>query len=63
MPDILSLLQLNKYSHLEDGGWWCNAGVDPRSFSASQRSQAAMNLKSNFKLLTTGTLVFSQFVN
>ncbi|MBW4558059.1 MAG: DUF3854 domain-containing protein [Trichormus sp. ATA11-4-KO1] len=23
---------LNRYQHLEKGGWWCNAGVDPRSF-------------------------------
>lgn len=32
----LSTGMLNKYSHLEDGGWWCNAGVDPRSFSANE---------------------------
>ncbi|MBC6435970.1 DUF3854 domain-containing protein [Nostoc sp. HG1] len=32
----LSAGMLNKYSHLEDGGWWCNAGVDPRSFSANE---------------------------
>lgn len=30
---------LNQYSHLEDGGWWCNAGVDPRSFASLQPSQ------------------------
>ncbi|MBE9052760.1 DUF3854 domain-containing protein [Nostocales cyanobacterium LEGE 11386] len=27
---------LNRYQHLEKGGWWCNAGVDPRSFSDLQ---------------------------
>ncbi|MBW4456337.1 MAG: DUF3854 domain-containing protein [Nostoc indistinguendum CM1-VF10] len=35
----LSTGMLNKYSHLEDGGWWCNAGVDPRSFASLQPSQ------------------------
>ena len=35
----LSTGMLNQYSHLEDGGWWCNAGVDPRSFASLQPSQ------------------------
>ncbi|MCC5625315.1 DUF3854 domain-containing protein [Nostoc sp. CHAB 5715] len=29
----LSASILNRYSHLEDGGWWCNSGVDPRDFA------------------------------
>ncbi|MCC5618215.1 DUF3854 domain-containing protein [Nostoc sp. CHAB 5836] len=29
----LSASMLNRYSHLEDGGWWCNSGVDPRDFA------------------------------
>jgi len=24
---------IRAYSHLEAGGWWCNAGVDPRTFA------------------------------
>lgn len=28
----LSSGMLRKYAHLEQGGWWCDAGVDPRSF-------------------------------
>ncbi|WP_375471377.1 MobF family relaxase, partial [uncultured Nostoc sp.] len=24
---------INAYSHLDAGGWWCDAGVDPRSFA------------------------------
>ncbi|MBW4689210.1 MAG: DUF3854 domain-containing protein [Komarekiella atlantica HA4396-MV6] len=24
---------LKRYSHIEKGGWWCEAGVDPRSFA------------------------------
>jgi hypothetical protein len=27
---------LQNYAHLEQGGWWCNAGVDPRSFANLQ---------------------------
>ncbi|RCJ19075.1 hypothetical protein A6770_32360 [Nostoc minutum NIES-26] len=30
---------LNRYAHLEAGGWWCNAGVDPRSFLDLQPGQ------------------------
>ncbi|BBD63416.1 hypothetical protein NIES2109_62660 (plasmid) [Nostoc sp. HK-01] len=26
------LKNIKTYSHIEQGGWWCNAGVDPRSF-------------------------------
>ncbi|WGV29078.1 DUF3854 domain-containing protein [Halotia branconii] len=32
----LSASMLNKYSHIEDGGWWCNSGVDPRVFADLQ---------------------------
>ncbi|BBD62883.1 hypothetical protein NIES2109_57330 (plasmid) [Nostoc sp. HK-01] len=28
------LKNIKTYSHIEQGGWWCNAGVDPRSFPA-----------------------------
>ncbi|MBD2438857.1 MobF family relaxase [Nostoc sp. FACHB-110] len=27
---------LNKYAHIEDGGWWCDAGVNPKSFANLQ---------------------------
>ncbi|WP_414545004.1 DUF3854 domain-containing protein [Nostoc sp. CCY0012] len=27
---------LNRYQHLEQGGWWCSSGVDPRSFADLQ---------------------------
>lgn len=27
---------LKKYSHIENGGWWCNSGVDPRCFENLQ---------------------------
>ncbi|MBD2615955.1 relaxase domain-containing protein [Nostoc punctiforme FACHB-252] len=30
---------LIRYAHIESGGWWCNAGVDPRSFSSLQSPQ------------------------
>ncbi|MCC5600589.1 DUF3854 domain-containing protein [Nostoc favosum] len=26
------LKNIKTYSHIEQGGWWCSAGVDPRSF-------------------------------
>lgn len=29
----LSTGMLNRYSHLDAGGWWCDAGVDPRDFA------------------------------
>ncbi|MEA5583734.1 DUF3854 domain-containing protein [Nodularia harveyana UHCC-0300] len=32
----LSSGMLRKYAHLEQGGWWCDAGVDPRSFADLQ---------------------------
>lgn len=32
----LSLGMLRNYAHLEQGGWWCDAGVDPRSFADLQ---------------------------
>nr|WP_242055035.1 MobF family relaxase [Nostoc flagelliforme] len=35
----LSAFMLRKYAHLENGGWWCNAGVDPRSFLNLQSGQ------------------------
>ena len=28
----LSSGMIRKYAHLDAGGWWCDAGVDPRSF-------------------------------
>ncbi|UKP01209.1 hypothetical protein [Nostoc sp. UHCC 0870] len=30
---------LKRYSHIEAGGWWCHAGVDPRSFPSLQPQQ------------------------
>jgi len=24
---------MSKYTHIEDGGWWCDAGVNPKSFA------------------------------
>lgn len=30
----LSASMLNRYSHLEHGGWWCSSGVDPRDFAS-----------------------------
>ncbi|QLE59714.1 MobF family relaxase [Nostoc sp. TCL26-01] len=30
---------LRRYSHIEAGGWWCHAGVDPRSFPCLQPQQ------------------------
>jgi hypothetical protein len=35
----LSIGMLNKYSHIEAGGWWCDAGVDPRCFQDLQPGQ------------------------
>lgn len=32
----LSSGMLSKYTHIEAGGWWCDAGVDPRSFQHLQ---------------------------
>ncbi len=32
----LTVGMLHKYSHIEAGGWWCNSGVDPRSFANLQ---------------------------
>ncbi|MFN6568198.1 DUF3854 domain-containing protein [Dendronalium sp. ChiSLP03b] len=32
-------LYLDRYQHIEKGGWWCDAGVDPRSFSDLQPNQ------------------------
>lgn len=32
----LSLGMLRNYAHLEQGGWWCSSGVDPRSFADLQ---------------------------
>ncbi|WP_341531726.1 DUF3854 domain-containing protein (plasmid) [Nostoc sp. UHCC 0302] len=29
----LSIRVLELYSHLDAGGWWCNSGVDPRTFA------------------------------
>ncbi|MCC5654916.1 DUF3854 domain-containing protein [Nostoc sp. XA013] len=29
----LSIRLLELYSHLDAGGWWCNSGVDPRTFA------------------------------
>ncbi|SRR5579883_2280464 len=31
----LTSSMLRKYSHIDSGGWWCDAGVDPRSFSTT----------------------------
>jgi hypothetical protein len=31
-PGRLSHGTLQNYAHLEQGGWWCSSGVDPRSF-------------------------------
>ncbi|MDZ8264112.1 DUF3854 domain-containing protein [Nostoc sp. ChiQUE01b] len=30
---------LKRYSHIEKGGWWCDAGVDPRSFANLESGQ------------------------
>lgn len=30
---------LNRYAHIEAGGWWSSAGVDPRSFQSLQIGQ------------------------
>lgn len=30
---------LNRFTHIEAGGWWCNAGVDPRCFLDLQPGQ------------------------
>ncbi|MCF2151946.1 relaxase domain-containing protein [Desmonostoc muscorum LEGE 12446] len=30
---------LIRYAHIESGGWWCSAGVDPRSFGSLQSPQ------------------------
>jgi conjugative relaxase-like TrwC/TraI family protein len=27
---------MSKYTHIEDGGWWCDAGVNPKSFANLQ---------------------------
>ncbi|BAY42166.1 hypothetical protein NIES2111_65620 (plasmid) [Nostoc sp. NIES-2111] len=27
---------ISKYTHIEDGGWWCDAGVNPKSFANLQ---------------------------
>ena len=27
---------LRKYAHIDSGGWWCNAGIDPREFQTIQ---------------------------
>jgi hypothetical protein len=27
---------LNRFAHLDDGGWWCSAGVDPQCFKDLQ---------------------------
>ncbi|MBD2358604.1 relaxase domain-containing protein [Tolypothrix sp. FACHB-123] len=27
---------ISKYAHIEDGGWWCDAGVNPKSFANLQ---------------------------
>ncbi len=27
---------LNRFAHLDDGGWWCSAGIDPRCFKDLQ---------------------------
>ncbi|MBW4639014.1 MAG: relaxase domain-containing protein [Gloeocapsa sp. UFS-A4-WI-NPMV-4B04] len=35
----LSSGMLNKYTHIEAGGWWCGAGVDSRSFIDLQPGQ------------------------
>jgi conjugative relaxase-like TrwC/TraI family protein len=35
----LSIGMLNKYSHIEAGGWWCDAGVDSRCFQDLQPGQ------------------------
>lgn len=32
----LSNGMINKYAHIEDGGWWCDAGVNPKSFANLQ---------------------------
>lgn len=32
----LTRYTLNKYKHIEEGGWWCSAGEDPRSFQDLQ---------------------------
>nr|WP_277884334.1 AAA family ATPase [Nostoc parmelioides] len=32
----LSLGIMSKYTHIEDGGWWCDAGVNPKSFANLQ---------------------------
>ncbi|MBD2503895.1 MobF family relaxase [Anabaena azotica] len=32
----LSTGMITKYSHIEDGGWWCDAGVNPKSFTNLQ---------------------------
>ncbi|MBD2303439.1 MobF family relaxase [Nostoc sp. FACHB-190] len=32
----LSTGMISKYSHIEDGGWWCDAGVNPKSFANLQ---------------------------
>lgn len=30
---------LKRYNHIDKGGWWCEAGVDPRSFAKLQRGE------------------------
>ncbi len=35
----LSSGMLNRYTHIEAGGWWCSAGVDARSFTDIQSGQ------------------------
>ncbi len=32
----LSNAMISKYAHIEDGGWWCDAGVNPKSFANLQ---------------------------
>ncbi|BAZ02848.1 hypothetical protein NIES37_68610 [Tolypothrix tenuis PCC 7101] len=32
----LSNAMISKYAHIEDGGWWCDAGVNPQSFANLQ---------------------------
>ncbi|MBD2166473.1 relaxase domain-containing protein [Calothrix membranacea FACHB-236] len=32
----LSNGMISKYAHIEDGGWWCDAGVNPKSFANLQ---------------------------
>ncbi|MBD2303268.1 DUF3854 domain-containing protein [Nostoc sp. FACHB-87] len=34
---------LERYQHIEKGGWWCNAGVDPRSFANLQPGELPEN--------------------